>query len=290
MHLHCLYLYFAFTISTTHIVAAENGVQENIRPPKLWLWLSGSLDESLSQIDDHHAIVEHVSFGGFSCHFNETTKVVELKGSANKTLIERFSSKEIKSWPLIGCGDTNTLRKLFADPKYFISSAVTFAKESGFEGYNLDFEPYDGLSLNKDGIAYAKFLKDLADALHAEDVKVSIDYFTNVPIWNLAALNDTSVDLFISMDTYVQDNATFAAYAEIGRTYLDSARMGLGMCSQVVSQSVPFGPDPCGSDDWSEQMLEERFNYVKTLTTVRQFGTISMWVLPLNDLWWSALE
>ena len=108
-----------------------------------------------------------------------------------------------------------TLRSLFASPEAFITAAVSEAKAHGFEGYNLDFEPYGAAQTNADGAAYARFLDTFATALHKEKKVLSVDYFSNLPIWNLPAMNDSATDMFISMDTYVQGNETFEAYKQV---------------------------------------------------------------------------
>ena len=72
---------------------------------------------------------------------------------------------QIESWPLIGCGSTETLRELFSNPDPFIKSAVKEIVKSGFDGYNIDFEPYDGKGSNNDGVRYGLFLDKFAAEL-----------------------------------------------------------------------------------------------------------------------------
>ena len=48
-------------------------------------------------------------------------------------------------------------------------------------------------------------------ALHQVDKKLSVDFFSNLPFWDLSALNSSTTDYLISMDTYVPGNATFEA-------------------------------------------------------------------------------
>jgi hypothetical protein len=50
---------------------------------------------------------------------------------------------------------------------------------------------------------YATFVNTFAVALHAKGMVLSVDYFSNLAIWDLPALNGTAVDTLISMDTYV---------------------------------------------------------------------------------------
>ena len=38
---------------------------------------------------------------------------------------------------------------------------------------------------------------------------LSADYFSNLAIWNLGALNETAIDTLISMDLYVASNPSY---------------------------------------------------------------------------------
>ena len=263
-------------------------------PPKLWLWFSGHASEALSEINEHKNVIDQISFGGYSVTANGT-----FAGGANVTLIKQLKSFGIESWPLIGCGSTETLRALMSNPDNFISSAVQEIENKDFQGYNIDFEPYDGKSTNQDGINYGIFLNKFANALHKVNKKLSVDYFSNLPIWNLGAMNSSSTDYFISMDTYVQENSTFEAYLNIAQSKFNGKRIGVGMCAGTRPPPyTPYGPDPCPINAWTEEQLEERFQYLdnlimsskKTGSDEMPFSQINMWVLPVGDSWWKKIE
>ena len=59
-----------------------------------------------------------------------------------------------------------------SNPDNFISSAVQEIENKDFQGYNIDFEPYDGKSTNQDGINYGIFLNKFANALHKVNKKL----------------------------------------------------------------------------------------------------------------------
>lgn len=227
--------------------------------PGLWVWLSGNIPEALSQLQAHKGLVTDVSYGAYAC--NSTGGLVS---SFNATLDKELAALGVRRHALIGCGKTPMLRTLFSNPTPFINAAVAEIEARAFDGYNLDFEPYDGMPTNADGLAYAAFVDTFADALHAAAPRkaLSLDFFTNVPIWNLAALNSTSIDTLISMDTYVQGNATFEAYSQVAHAYIAPAKLGLGMCTTPSQSGTPYGPDPCGSASWTPTMLSERFDYL----------------------------
>ena len=61
---------------------------------------------------------------------------------------------------------------------------------------------------------------------------------------------------------------------------------------------TPYGPDPCPINAWTEEQLEERFQYLdnlimsskKTGSDEMPFSQINMWVLPVGDSWWKKIE
>eukprot|EP00039_Didymoeca_costata_P010752 m.145584 g.145584 ORF g.145584 m.145584 type:complete len:146 (-) comp14950_c0_seq1:86-523(-) len=115
------------------------------------------------------------------------------------------------------------------------------------------------------GLMYAEFMNKFANALHSEGMELSVDYFSNLAIWNLPAMNSTALDTIISMDTYVQDNSTMEAYTQMAMGYLDFSRFGVGVCPQNSSTEKPYGPDPCGPQVWSAPMIKERLDYLLSL-------------------------
>ena len=115
--------------------------------------LSGHSEEAFSEIEAHKDIISQVSIGAYSVGSDGS-----LAGKANLTIIKELQSMQIESWLLIGCGSTETLRELFSNPDPFINSAVKEIVKSGFDGYNIDFEPYDGKGSNNDGVRYGEFL------------------------------------------------------------------------------------------------------------------------------------
>ena len=244
----------------------------------------------MEQLKANSDIVHAVSFGAFSVAAASGMSAPTLAGSVNATLQSELSALGFETHALVGCGSTPTLRQLFANPEPFITAAVQATVASNVTGLNLDFEPYDNQATNADGLAFAAFVDRLANSLHAAGKVLSVDYFTNNAFWSLAALNGTAVDRLISMDTYVQGNETFEVYMAVANAYAEGSRLGVGMCSQVSKAGTPFGPDPCGSEVWTDEMLKERFAFLATASAGGLLSQINMWVLPLPDNWWAALR
>ena len=261
--------------------------------PELWVWISGSTEEALAQVKAHNKIVSHASYGGYSVTSNGT-----FAGRNNANISDALKNSGVARWPLIGGGSTKTLRKLFANPDEFIHSAVAEIQREGFEGYNIDFEPYDGESTNEDGLAFGIFLTKFADALHQVNKKLSVDFFSNLPFWDLAALNSSMTDYLISMDTYVPGNATFEAYLQVAQGHIDGSSIGVGMCTGIrPAPFTPYGPDPCGLNPWTAERLRERFDFLtekilksKSGVSGQPFAQLNLWVMPLPDIWWEYLE
>ena len=47
------------------------------------------------------------------------------------------------------------------------------------------------------------------------------------------------MDTFMNMDAYVQDNQTEEAYMQMAATYLDSSRIGVGVCECTQAIYLP---------------------------------------------------
>ena len=170
--------------------------------PTLWLWLSGKQDVALQQVIAHKHIVHAVGIGGYSLQKGGT-----LSGAVNATLTRGLAAAGVEVHALMGGGSMAVLRSLVQSPaseRAFFAAAVDEAVRANLTGFNMDLEPYSQHVTNADGLMYAGFLDRFARALHARQRVLSVDYFTNLPFWNLAALNATALDRIISMDTCAQ--------------------------------------------------------------------------------------
>lgn len=108
-------------------------------------------------------------------------------------------------------------------------------------------------------------MRVFADALHEHSLELSVDYFSNLAIWNLPAMNSSHLDTVISMDTYAQDNTTMEAYTQVALGYITASKLGVGICPQPSATKKPFGPDPCGPLVWTPAMISERLGYLAGL-------------------------
>jgi hypothetical protein len=85
---------------------------------------------------------------------------------------------------------------------------------------------------------YATFVNTFAVALHAKGMVLSVDYFSNLAIWDLPALNGTAVDTLISMDTYVLCSPTTVIKQRICSTLFYK----LFLCVPSYSKTYLFIP------------------------------------------------
>ena len=315
-------------------------------PPGLWFWGSAS-PESLGAIKSFQGSLKakaptvYYSFGGLSVGAGG-----QFQGSQNATLIKEMKGMGIKVYATVGATNITTLRSIFKEPQPYIEAAVKSAVASGIDGYNLDWEPYvkgmtkwtpgdEGDVDNSDGLAYARFVDTFAKALHKEQKQLSLDFFTDLAIWNLAALNSTAVDTVISMDTCewlctaphwltgvgaawgllsidshrtnihicaadVQDNQTEQAYVQMATTYVNAARLGVGVCPGTEANPTPskpplqpYGPDSCGTAPYTPELVDERLAYFKQLlaTPRTSFRMMNMCCSGLlSEVWWSGLR
>ena len=286
---------------SSHAVSPTETAVKGASPsvwPSIWVWLSGKTDTALKQLVAHSRIVDAVCMGGWSVDAAGT-----FHSSPNMTLAKTLISMGVEVHGLMGIASMQAMRTLTgctlqgcptvprAAMTSFIDEAVSSAIATNITGYNLDFEPYGDHSLtNADGVVYGYFVELLSLSLHQKGIALSVDYFTNLPVWNLPYLNGTAVNRLISMDTYVQPNATFEAYFAVATAYIDPRKLGVGMCAVVSPTGKPYGPDPCGRAMWSAAMVAERFAFLRVAAEERRFAQINMWVMPLPDVWWGALE
>jgi hypothetical protein len=109
------------------------------------------------------------------------------------------------------------MRQVFSNPQPFILACIRDAKEYGYTGFNIDWEPAEGAT-SLDAKNYAKFLDTLSRSLHKEGIKVSVDFATWSPIWNVPALAETSVDYMLDMGTYTGSDTSFTSQLQTVRS------------------------------------------------------------------------
>ncbi|GFN30772.1 glycosyl hydrolase family 18 protein [Paenibacillus xylaniclasticus] len=108
----------------------------------------------------------------------------KLVDNSSKELAASIKSKGLKLWPLVHNDfDAKRTTAFLANStarKTFINQLVNRVSSLGSEGINLDFE---GLAAS-DRAAFTKFVRELTEAAHARNLKVSIDLIRGDVRWN----------------------------------------------------------------------------------------------------------
>ena len=250
----------------------------------VWLCLE-FCDETPEQIRNHLVTIERhkdvlsaVSFEKYTLGPNSTlvdNELTEVSFQLNEIGVE--------TWPLLSSFPhpdefIDWMRQVFDNPQPFISSCIQAAKKYNYVGWNLDWEPTGNDVTDEDGLNYAKFIDTFAKALHDADLKLTVDYATWSPIWNVTAMAETAADKLISMGTYTSTDSAFTHQLEILTDAVggDGSRAGVGLETVNASTSERI---PMDEVIW-------RFN--ETVSSGAQ--EIDIWRMPVPPLWWPLIE
>eukprot|EP00658_Telonema_sp_P-2_P054648 TRINITY_DN43476_c0_g1_i1.p1 TRINITY_DN43476_c0_g1~~TRINITY_DN43476_c0_g1_i1.p1 ORF type:complete len:292 (+),score=61.55 TRINITY_DN43476_c0_g1_i1:132-1007(+) len=219
------------------------------------------------------------------------SSLVEFDFAANAThtassLFAELRSNGVRVLPIIYNDESSAttllpkLRSLFAAPSRFVQELVSEAIAHDLDGWNLDFELGATEKVTAaDGMALAKFVDLLGNELAAHGKTVSIDIGTwQQPLWNIPALNASSLGRALDMSTYGDkqgDPADFRRFVTSMGRMLDlfsCSKIGVGFCPACLNQSRPF----------TAAQLGARFGLIETLECVQE---IDMWVNDCPDEW-----
>ena len=178
----------------------------------------------------------------------------------------------LEAWPMVTSADIGKLRELWTNKQKFIDEAVLALKtlDANITGYNVDFEPSGGDSpTNDDALEFAAFLTEFADALEPHGVKVAVNVATWTAFWDYDALEETSVDKFMTMDTYTGDSTLFVARVENAVDAFDLEKLGIGIQTENPLSTSPF----------DDAALQLRFD---TLAK-HHVQEVDIWSTPIPD-------
>jgi len=181
----------------------------------------------------------------------------------------------IKVMPMITTANIDKLRDLWNDMDGFISQAMDVARNNKdwITGFNIDFEPEGGEEPTyNDAVQYANFLDKFARALHAEGFILTVDIAQWSNLWQDELLAQTSVDRFITMQTYTLNLDDFKYIVKYRLANYGVAKFGVGLytgsgfTADDIKARLDFVHD-CGIDtvaiwdtpipsDWAPYMKE----------------------------------
>ncbi|GAM23370.1 hypothetical protein SAMD00019534_065450, partial [Acytostelium subglobosum LB1] len=164
-------------------------------------------------------------------------------------------------------------RELFRNPQPFITSAVQYALDEGFNGYSVDIEPVGGNA--QDAEDYANFVDMFANELHAFGKILTVCAATYDPFWNLTLLGRTQVDLIYTMNTYASNLTTFTQQFQFSVESIPLNKLAIGLMT-VGDNNEPF----------SDAELQARFDMINSA----KISNIGIWDAPIPSAWFPFLK
>jgi hypothetical protein len=163
------------------------------------------------------------------------------------------------------------------DPQIFIDQCIQQAKIYNYKGYNLDWEPTEGVTID-DSYAYAEFIDTFANALHNEGLILSVDIaqWGSPSIWNYTAIANTTVDKGISMGTYTSNDDSFNKQLTNLITAFGAEKSGVGLMTVNASTNEPM------------PLSEVEYRFEQLLT--QGVNEVDIWCMPIPENWFPLLE
>jgi len=175
----------------------------------------------------------------------------------------------IKVMPMITTANIGKLRDLWNDMDGFIAKAMNVARQNKdwITGFNIDFEPEGGEDPTyNDAVNYANFLDKFARALHAEGFILTVDIAQWSNLWQDELLSQTSVDRFITMQTYTLNLDDFKYIVKYRLANYGVSKFGVGLDTWV---------------GFSGEDIKARLDFVRECG----IDTVAIWATPVPSDW-----
>lgn len=248
-----------------------------------WLCLefcdnSTVIDIALNEISRHLDVITAVSFEKYQLGANATlitANVTDVVGTLQHMGIQ-------ETWPMLTSYPhppefIEWMRDAFTNVDKFTAQCVEEAQKYNYTGYNLDWEPTDGV-MESDAALYTQFIEDFAQGLHAHGIQlqVCVANWGSPSIWDYAGIAGTSADYFLTMGTYTSNDASFSTQLSTAVTSFGVDRLGVGL--MVVNASTD-GHIPMNEVQW-------RFDEIVTAGV----NEIDFWRFPVPAAWWPLIN
>jgi len=175
------------------------------------------------------------------------------------------------------------MRQLFNGSVYaqqFFNNAIDLAKKNNFTGWNIDWEPEDGVrgpnATAQDGLDYAQFLDTFAKVLHAENIELTVDIASWSPLWDFEHLAATGVDRLCNMDTYTGNFNLFKSKLSRSVKQIGFPLLGVGL--EVLNENR--------NRAFNTTELYERFELLYSVDAQE----IDLWDMPMSDDMWNFVD
>ena len=206
-----------------------------------WLCLefcdnSTVIDKYMEDLSEHASLMTAVSFERYQLGPDATLVTANVSN-----VIQSLHDMGIQeTWAMLSSFPhppefMDWMREAFANVDYFTEQCVTEALKYNYTGYNLDWEPTDGVE-EGDSEAYAKFIDSFAVGLHKHNIKLQVDVAGWSDIWDYGAINNTHVDYIISMSTYTSNDDSYTNEINNMMNNIDINRIGIGI--EMVNAST----------------------------------------------------
>ena len=232
------------------------------------------IQSDLQQIERHKNTVTAVSFEKYTLGPNSSLVTHNLTN-----VISQIQAMGLETWPMLSSFPhppefIQWMRDVFANPQDFFAQCIQEAKQHGYTGYSLDWEPTAGI-VPGDGIAYAHFINAFANSLNTVGVKLSVDVATWSPVWNYSAIADTNAESIVSMGTYTSNDISFTHQLDLlVGAFGQRASMGLETVNASTGQPIPLA-----EVQWRLQQAK-----------MRGVTNIALWRSPIPDSWFPLLR
>lgn len=233
---------------------------------------STTIQQQLQQIKDHRPHFSGVSFEKYNLGAN-CTLIINNLTDVGKDL----QKIGVETYPMISSYPyppefLDWMRQLFKTPDTFISTLIDQLNQNQYTGVNIDFEPtVDGTA--QDAADYIVFLNKLADRLHQNSKRLTVDIANWNPVWDWSGLGKSKVDTVMLMSTYTGTDSTFRTMFERGVREIGVAKLGVGLESDLKN---PLTKD----------QLTFRFNLIQSAN----IQEIDIWRMGIPDIWWPFIE
>lgn len=229
------------------------------------------IDDQLKQIHDRKILLSGVSFELYNLGPNSSLLINNLTSvgpTIKKLNLETFPM--ISSYPYPP-EFLDWMRQVFKNPENFFNQAIDQLKQTGFTGYNVDWEP-TSKATKQDALDYANFLDSFAKKLHSVGAKLNVDVATWSDIWDWNALAKTQLDSIFIMSTYTKNFTLYEKFLKEGIDSIGSNKLGVGL--------------ECDTKKYTDKELQARF------TLLKHYGVqeIDIWRMGIPETWWSFIE
>jgi len=240
-----------------------------------WVWTQGTplqdLDREMKFLVDNRRCWNALSPTTWEIEVKPdgTVDFMWLDSKEYQKAFLRTARKEgFDLFPLIGLQPAygvKEMRQLFANPAKFFRSALEYTIEYKLQGINIDFETFDPFT-PKDFQDMKMFLNNFTALMRAVGAEVSMDINSQYDMCDPSVLLNTTVNKFITMDTYAPGFQYFVYGANNAIMNYPPPRIGMGFLA-------------CG---YQKEELELRLRTVSLLG----ISEVDIWTSVLPPDWY----